>query len=258
MQPGLATLWTGAGLQQKSVLITGGSRGIGRTLVENFAAAGARVYFTYAANAGAAQDLAGSLHGQGFTVQALQADVRDPTACADIIELIGKEHGQLDVLVNNAGIVRDGLIMTMDDQDWQDVLATNLTGAFNCIRPAAKLMMRRRQGVIVNMSSVAATRPGRGHANYAASKGGLEAMTKALAVELAPRNIRVNGVAPGMIETDMSKDVRQLAGDQVLAKILLKRYGQPQDVANAVLFLASDLAAYITGTVLAVDGGIGA
>jgi 3-oxoacyl-[acyl-carrier protein] reductase len=170
--------------------------------------------------------------------------------------MIEREHGRLDVLVNNAGVVKDQLIMAMDDADWATVIDTNLTGAFRVIKPVAKLMMRKRQGAIVNLSSIAGSRPGRGHCNYAASKGGIEAMTKALAVELAARNIRVNAVAPGMIETDMSKTVRDAAGPEILSRILLKRYGTPADIANAVLYLASDLAAYVTGTVLHVDGGI--
>jgi 3-oxoacyl-[acyl-carrier protein] reductase len=243
---------------EKVVFVSGGSRGIGRAIVEGFAAAGATVLYSYATADAAARDLAGAISAKGGKVSALKVDVRDSAACAGALDLVEREHGRLDVLVNNAGIIRDTLIMTMEDADWGDVLATNLTGAFNLIRPASRLMMRRRQGAVVNLSSVAATRPGRGHSNYAASKGGIEALTKALAVELAGKNIRVNCVAPGMIETDMSKDVRQLAGDQILSRILLKRYGTPQDVANAVLFLASDLAAYVTGTVLHVDGGIGA
>ncbi len=242
----------------KVVLITGGSRGIGKALVESFARDGARVLFTYAGNQAAADELAGSLRAADLKVSGLQIDVKDEAGVAGLVDMIDREHGRLDVLVNNAGIVRDTLIMTMEKADWDDVLETNLTGAFNAIKPAARLMMRKRQGSIVNLSSIAATRPGRGHANYAASKGGIESMTKALAAELAPKNIRVNCVAPGMIETDMSKDVRQLAGDQILSRILLKRYGTPEDNAYAVQFLASDLASYVTGTVLHVDGGIGA
>ena len=252
----MQTLQTG--LKDKVVLVTGGSRGIGQAMVRGFAAEGAKVVFTYASQEAQAQELVGALQSQGAFVSAARVDVRDGAGMAGIIDMIEKEHGRLDVLVNNAGIIRDTLLMTMESQDWDDVLATNLTGAFNAIKPAARLMMRRRQGAIVNLSSIAATRPGRGHANYAASKGGIEAMTKALAVELAAKCIRVNCVAPGMIETDMSKDVRQMAGDQILSRILLRRYGRAEDIANAVLFLASDLSAYVTGTVLHVDGGIGA
>jgi 3-oxoacyl-[acyl-carrier protein] reductase len=240
------------------VLVTGGSRGIGRAIVSAFAQDGAKVYFTYASQEDAAKALVGSLSEQGLAVQAAKVDVRDAAAVNELIDLIEREHDKLDVLVNNAGVTRDGLLMTMEDKDWSDVLSTNLTGAFNLIRPAARLMLRRRRGAIINLSSIAGTRPGRGHANYAATKGGIEALTKALAVELAPRNIRVNCVAPGVIETDMSQEVRSLAGDQILSRVLLKRYGKPEEIAHAVQFLASDLAAYVTGTVLHVDGGFGA
>ena len=242
----------------KVVLVTGGSRGIGRAVVEGFAKDGATVVFTYAGSEGPAHELQAALQARGATALAKRCDVRVQTDVDAIIDMIESEHGKLDVLVNNAGIVKDQLIMAMDESEWLDVINTNLTGAFRCIKPAAKLMMRKRTGSIVNLSSIAGTRPGRGHSNYAASKGGIEAMTKALAVELSARNIRVNAVAPGMIETDMSKTVRDLAGQEILSKILLKRYGTPEDIANAVLYLASDLAAYVTGTVLHVDGGIGA
>lgn len=243
-------------LKDKVVLVTGGSRGIGQALVRRFAEEGAVAVFTYAANEAAAHELAAEVMSKGGRASAVRVDVRDADGMASTIDMIESEHGRLDVLVNNAGIIRDTLLMTMESQDWSDVLETNLTGVFNAIKPVSRLMMRQRRGAIVNLSSIAATRPGRGHANYAASKGGIEALTKALAVELAPKNIRVNCVAPGMIETDMSKDVRQLAGDQILSRILLKRYGTPTDIANAVVFLASDLSAYVTGTVLHVDGGI--
>lgn len=242
----------------KVVLVTGGARGIGRAIVEGFAKDGATVVFTYAGSEGAAHELQGSLQDQGCRVVAKRCDVREQGDVDAVVEMIDAEHGKLDVLVNNAGVVKDQLIMAMDECDWLEVINTNLTGAYRCIKPAARLMMRKRSGSIVNLSSIAGTRPGRGHSNYAASKGGIEAMTKALAVELSARNIRVNAVAPGMIETDMSKTVRDLAGAEILSKILLKRYGTPEDIANAVLYLASDLASYVTGTVLHVDGGIGA
>ena len=244
--------------RDKVVLVTGGSRGIGRAVVEGFVADGATVVFTYSTNEAAAAELTGSLQSAGAKVIARRLDVRDAAAVGSLMDMIDAEHGRLDVLVNNAGIIRDQLMIAMEEHDWADVLATNLTGSFHTIKAAARLMMRRRQGSIVNVSSVAASRPGRGHANYAASKGGLESMTKAMACELAARGIRVNAVAPGMIETDMSRDVRQLAGDEILSRILMKRYGTPQDVANAVLFLASDLSAYVSGTIFHVDGGIGA
>lgn len=166
------------------------------------------------------------------------------------------EYGSIDVLINNAGIVDDALILAMEDSAWNNVIQTNLGGMFNVTRAVARQMVRTRRGSIINISSVAASRPGRGQVNYAASKGGVEAATKALAVELAPRNIRVNCIAPGVIETDMSQEVRDAAGAKILESILLKRFGAPQDIANMAIFLASDLASYITGETIHIDGGL--
>lgn len=239
------------------VWVTGGSRGIGRAMVEAFAAEGAKVLFTYSQASGAANEIAMRLRDAGCSASAYQLDVRDQQACDGLVEMIEKEHGRLDVLVNNAGIIRDGLLLAMEPTDWQAVIDTNLTGLYNCIKPASRLMMRRRQGAIVNISSVAAARPGKGHCNYVASKGGLEALTKALAMELAGKKIRVNAVAPGVIETEMSEEVRRLGGDLILDRIPLKRYGQAADIAAATMFLASADASYVTGAILHVDGGAG-
>lgn len=244
-------------LKDKIALVTGGSRGIGLALVEALLAEDATVIYTYSSSEAAARDFESQQRAAGKKVAAMRVDVRDAKAAEDLITLIGSEYGGLDILINNAGVTRDGLVMGMEEEDWSTVLETNLTGAFHFIKPAVRLMLRKRRGSIINLSSIAGTRPGPGHSNYAASKGGLEAMTRALAVELAGRNIRVNCVAPGVIETDMSREIRAAASDLLLARIPMKRFGKTQDVAQAVLFLASDLAAYITGTTLHVDGGMG-
>lgn len=240
----------------KVVLITGGSRGIGRACVQDFARRGAIVTFVYQQNHQAAEELKSALCGEGRSVTAYQADVRDAVRAREIVELVVQNHGRIDVLVNSAGIIRDGLLASMTDQMWQEVLETNLTGTFNYCRAVSQQMMYQRSGVIVNVSSTAAEFASRGQVNYAASKGGIEALTRALAKELAPRNIRVNAVAPGMIETDMSKAVRGLVGDRLRELIPLRRIGMPEEVSEVILFLASDHARYITGQVLRVDGGL--
>jgi 3-oxoacyl-[acyl-carrier protein] reductase len=244
-----------SGLAGKAALVTGGGRGIGRAIVERLAADGAEVTFLYAGNDAAAGETLASVRQAGGIAVAERVDVRDPQACADAVERMAERNGRIDVLVNNAGIIRDNLLVALEPQDVRDVLDTNVTGLFNVTRAVAPHMTAARAGSIVNLSSVAATRGGRGQSNYAASKGAIEAFTRALAVELGPRRIRVNAVAPGVIDTEMSKDVRELAGDEALKRILLRRYGTTADVAHAVWYLASDLAAYVTGTVLHVDGG---
>jgi 3-oxoacyl-[acyl-carrier protein] reductase len=244
-----------SGLSGKTALVTGGSRGIGRAIVETLAADGARVTFFYRGNAGAADDVVATAGAAGCAVRAVQVDVRDMAACTAAVESIVEADGGIDVLVNNAGVVRDNVLTGMSDDEVRDVMDTNVGGVFNVTRAVAPFMVSRRRGVIVNLSSVSASRGGRGQTNYAASKGAIEAFTRALAVELAPHRIRVNAVAPGVIDTEMSQAVRDAAGDEVKSRILLRRFGAPQDVANAVWFLASDLAAYTTGDVVHVDGG---
>ena len=244
-----------SGLAGKSVLVTGGSRGIGRAIVERLAADGMDVTFLYAGNTAAADAVVGAARAAGHAVAADRVDIRDPAACVDAVERVIERRERIDLLVNNAGVIRDNLLVALEPDDVATVLDTNVTGMFNVTRAVAPHMTARRSGRIVNLSSVAATRGGRGQTNYAASKGAIEAFTRALAVELGPRHIRVNAVAPGVIDTEMSKDVRDLAGDEALKRIVLRRYGTAADVANAVWFLASDLAAYVTGTVLHVDGG---
>src|SRR4249919_1985437 len=244
-----------AGIAGKCVLVTGGSRGIGRAVVELFAAEGAEVTFVYHRDADAAREVVDAAHRAGQRVAAEQADVRDRAACAAVVERAIERWDRIDVLVNNAGIIRDSLLGLLTPEDVQDVLDTNVAGVFNVTHAVVPHMISRRAGRIINISSVSGDKGGRGQTNYAASKGAINALTRALAVELASRRITVNAVAPGVIETEMSQQVRDRAGEEVKSRILLRRFGSPQEVAYAVWFLASGLADYITGQVLNVDGG---
>ena len=244
-----------SGLAGKTALVTGGSRGIGRAIVERLAADGADVTFFYRDNADAAEAVVAAAQATGWKVAAEQLDIRDSAACAAAVERVADRAGRIDILVNNAGVTRDNPLAAFDDDDVAAVLATNVTGVFNMCRAIVPYMTSQRAGSIVNLSSVAGDKGGRGQTNYAASKGAINAFTRALAVELAPRKVRVNAVAPGVIETDMSADVRELAGDAVLARILLRRWGRPEEIADAVWFLAGAHSSYVTGQVLSVDGG---
>jgi 3-oxoacyl-[acyl-carrier protein] reductase len=243
------------GIAGKVVIVTGGSRGIGRAIVELFAAEGADVTFWYACNEAAANEVLAAQAAQGRTVHAAKVDVRDSAACRDAADVVAERAGRIDVLVNNAGVVRDNVLVGLEDDDVRTVLDTNVAGVFNVTRAVAPYMVSKRTGKIVNVSSVSGAKGGRGQTNYAASKGAIDALTRALAVELAPRKITVNAVAPGVIETEMSAAVRELAGDDIKQRILLRRFGQPRDIAQAVWFLASALADYVTGQVVYVDGG---
>lgn len=243
-------------LEGKTALVTGGSRGIGRACVECLAAEGAEVTFVYHSNREAADALVAELEGAGRTVRAEQADVRDAERAAEIVNQLVEQRDRLDVLVNSAGIVEDGLLGAMTDQQWRVVVETNLFGTYNFCRAATQQMMYQRSGAVVNLSSTASEFASRGQVNYAASKGGIDGLTRGMAKELAPRKVRVNAVAPGMIETDMSKMVRGLAGDQIKKIIPLKRIGKPEEIASVVAFLASDEASYLTGQVIRVDGGL--
>jgi len=243
-------------LKDQVALVTGGSRGIGRGIVKAFAAEGARVAFVYRGNQTAADSLAQEIVQAGGTALALQVDVTDANAAQQCVERVEKEWGRFDILVNNAGIIRDDLFVRMEPEAWQSVLQTNLGGTYNFCRAVAYMLMKQRRGRIINISSVAAEHVNQGQANYAASKGAINAFTRALAVELASRGVTVNAIAPGFIETDMSEAVRNKAGDMIKKIIPMRRLGQPEDIARVAVFLASADAGYITGQVLTVDGGL--
>jgi 3-oxoacyl-[acyl-carrier protein] reductase len=243
-------------LTEQVALVTGGSRGIGRAIVKAFAAEGARVAFVYRGNQAAADALAREVGQAGGTALALQADVAQPEAAQACVGRVEKEWGRFDILVNNAGIIRDDLFVRMEPEAWNSVLQTNLGGAFNFCKAVAYTLMKQRRGRIINISSVAAEHVNQGQANYAASKGAINAFTRALAVELASRNVTVNAIAPGFIETDMSEAVRNKAGDLIKKLIPMRRLGRPEDVARVAVFLASADGGYITGQVLTVDGGL--
>jgi 3-oxoacyl-[acyl-carrier protein] reductase len=243
-------------LENRTALVTGGSRGIGRACVRALAGEGARVAFVYHSNEQAALALVDELKTAGSDVQALQADVKDHARAAEIVERLIEQWERLDILVNSAGVIRDGLFATMGPEAWREVLETNLNGTYNYCHAATRPMMSQRRGSMVNISSVASEFGSRGQVNYAASKGGIDGLTRCLAKELAARKVRVNGVAPGMIETDMSEMVRGLAGDRLKEIIPLKRVGQPEEIASVVTFLASDDSSYLTGQILRVDGGL--
>ena len=241
-----------SGLSGKAVIVTGGGRGIGRAIVELLVAEGADVTFFYRSDAGAAQ---ATVEATGGRAVAVQVDVCDSAAASAAVEAVADRCERIDVLVNNAGIIRDNLLAMLDDDDVRAVLDTNVGGVFNVTRAVAPYMVSQRAGKIINMSSVSAEKGGRGQTNYAASKGAINGMTRALAAELAPRGITVNAVAPGVIETEMTEAVRARAGKEITARIALRRLGQPLDVAYAVWFLASQFSNYVTGEILHVDGG---
>jgi 3-oxoacyl-[acyl-carrier protein] reductase len=240
----------------KSALVTGGSRGIGRACAARLAAEGARVAIVYQSNQAAAEKLIEELNLEPDRVRAFQADVRDFARAHQIVDQLVEEWKRLDVLINSAGIVQDGLLGAMTQEQWRNVIETNLGGTFNYCHAVTQPMMSERRGSIVNLSSTAAEFASRGQVNYAASKGGIDGLTRSLAKELAARNIRVNAVAPGMIETDMSQVVRGIAGEQIKKIIPLKRIGKAEEIAAVAAFLAGDDASYITGQVLRADGGL--
>lgn len=244
-------------LKDQGALVTGGSRGIGRAIVKALAAEGAKVAFVFRGSQQAAESLVAEVAQQGGTALALQADVANLEEAQKCAERAEKEFGRIDILVNNAGIIRDDLFVRLEPEAWNSVLQTNLGGTYNFCRALAYTFMKQRRGRIINISSIAADHANPGQCNYAASKGAINAFTRALAVELASRGVTVNAVAPGFIETDMSEAVRNKAGDLIKKMIPMRRLGQPEDIARTVVFLAGPDSAYITGQVLVVDGGLG-
>lgn len=245
-----------ARLSDKVALVTGSSRGIGAEIARRLASEGAAVAVNYAGSEAAARGVVDAIRASGGDAELFRADVSDAQSVAALMDAVVTRFRRIDILVNNAGITRDGLLVRMSDTDWDDVIATNLTGAFLMTRAAGKLMMKARSGVIINISSVVGIVGNAGQVNYAAAKAGLIGMTRSVARELASRSVRVNAVAPGFIETDMTADLPEAAREAALGSIAMKRLGSPADVAAAVAFLASDDASYITGQTIAVDGGM--
>ncbi|WP_317303542.1 3-oxoacyl-[acyl-carrier-protein] reductase [Acidaminococcus timonensis] len=240
----------------KVALVTGGSRGIGRAVALKLAENGADVAINYAGNTAAAEEVKATIEKLGRKAMLVQGSVADTDGVQALVNQVVKELGRLDILINNAGITRDGLLMRMKEADWDAVLETNLKGVFNCSKAVMRTMMKQKSGRIVNMASVVGEMGNAGQANYAAAKAGVIGFTKSLAKEVASRGITVNAVAPGFIATDMTKVLTDDQKAEMARSIPLGRAGQPEDVANAVLFLVSDEAAYITGQVLNVDGGM--
>jgi 3-oxoacyl-[acyl-carrier protein] reductase len=243
-------------LTGKTAVITGGSRGIGRAIALRLATQGADVCFSYRGNAPAAEETAAAIRELGRRAVPVQADVTQPEAAELLVKTAIAELGKVDILVNNAGITRDDLIMRMSIDAWKEVLETNLFGAFYAIKAVTRPMLRARGGRIINITSVSGQAGQMGQANYSSAKAGLIGLTKATARELASRGITVNAVAPGFVLTELTQDLPQELMGQITERTPLGRFGTPEEIASAVAFLASDEAAYITGQVLAVDGGL--
>lgn len=243
-------------LTGKIALVTGASRGIGRAIALHLAESGADVVVNYAGSEGAAEEVVKEITALGRRSMKIKADVKDSAQVEEMVKQVVEEFGRLDILVNNAGITRDNLIMRMKEDEFDEVIATNLKGVFNCLKAVTRPMMKQRSGRIINISSVVGSLGNPGQVNYAAAKAGVIGMTKTAAKELASRGITVNAIAPGFIVTDMTDQLQGETRDQLLKQIPLARLGQPEEIAKAVRFLASDDAAYMTGQTLHIDGGM--
>ena len=242
-------------LKDKVALVTGASRGLGKAIALQLASDGAQVVVNYATSSDKAEEVVSTIQSGGGKALAMQADVSNLEEVEKMVDTIYEQFGQIDILVNNAGVTRDELLISMEREDWDKVISTNLGGLFNCTKAVAKYMMVQKSGRIINMSSVAGERGGRGQSNYAASKGAVNAFTRSVAMELARKKITVNAVAPGVVATEMSSEVIRRAQDIILDSVALKRLGQPEEIAKVVAFLASDDSSYITGEIIRVDGG---
>lgn len=240
----------------KIAIVTGAGRGIGKEIAKTLAAKGALVIVNYCGSAKRAEETVQEIEAAGGKAEALQCDISDFTKAGEMMDYVIKTYGRVDILVNNAGITRDGLLMKMSEEDFDAVLNTNLKGAFNCIKHISRQMLKQKSGHIVNISSVSGVMGNAGQVNYSASKAGVIGMTKAVAREMASRGITCNAVAPGFIKTDMTDVLSDTIKENINAQIPMKKFGETEDVANLVAFLASDAAKYITGQVICVDGGM--
>jgi 3-oxoacyl-[acyl-carrier protein] reductase len=243
-------------LEGKTAIITGGSRGIGKSIVEIFAKHGANVAFTYSSSAESAKAIAAEVSKEGVKVKCYKSDASNFDNAQNLAAAVHKEFGSIDILINNAGITKDNLLMRMSEEDFDRVIQVNLKSVFNMTKAVQRVMLKQRKGSIINMSSVIGLKGNAGQSNYAASKAGVIGFTKSMAIELGSRNIRSNAIAPGFIVTEMTENLGEETIKKYYENIPLKRGGTPEEVANTCVFLASDMSAYITGQVLNVDGGM--
>lgn len=243
-------------MENKVAIVTGASRGIGAAVAKKLASLGATVIVNYACSKDKADETVREITQNGGKAVAMKCDISDFEMCQQFINNVHNEFGSVDILVNNAGITRDGICMIMKEEDFDAVINTNLKGTFNCIRFTSKIMMKQRYGKIINMASVSGVSGNAGQVNYSSAKAGVIGMTKSIAKELASRNINVNAVAPGFIETDMTRGLSDKVREEAMGQIPLKRFGKPEEVANLVAFLAGSDSDYITGQIFNIDGGM--